>query len=315
MDRNHINYVACVVEEGSISAAARRLNISQPALSTHIRKIEQEYGITIFQKNRRTPVLTDEGTRYLEFMSKMQELDKSFRRYISDSQELKTGEVRVGGTNLYTQCILPGAVGLFHSRYPGVRIRIVNERVSVLASMAAKGELDLFISSPGKQSSGIVYETLMPARMYLCVPSQYEELNRELAEYAVAVSEFSNPDIGRRGLDLKALEGCTFILLSEQQYMGRALRDLFRRHQVTPGDFIYADQAMTAYALTDTGAGISLMYDRTIERTIMPHHPVYYTLDEPEMEGDLYVAYAERDFMPVAAREFIRCLKEVAFRP
>jgi hypothetical protein len=47
----------------------------------------------------------------------------------------------------------------------------------------------------------------------------------------------------------------------------------------------------------------------------MPNKPRYYTLDEPEMEGDLYVAYAERDFQSVAAREFIRCLKEVAFCP
>lgn len=311
MEQEYTNYVGCIVEEGSISNAAKRLGISQPALSARIRRIETEYGISIFRKDRRQPILTDEGKRYMEFMARMQSLDRGFRRYISDTHALNTGEIRIGGTYLYTQCFLPEVAAVFHRRYPGVRIKLINEKVPELAGMTAKGELDLFISSPGKRVEGIAYEPLFPARLYLCVPSSYKELNGRLADFAVPVSSFRSVDVAAKSLDVKVLEGCTFILLEEYQHMGRVLRSVFRRYGVSPGDFIYTDQAMTAFALTAAGAGISLMFDRTIEKSSLRHNAVYYTIDDGEMTGDLSVAYTDETYLSEAAKAFIRCIREV----
>ena len=80
--------VRIVVEEGSISDAAKRLNISQPALSARIRKLEEQYGIRIFKRNRRPVTLTDEGKLYLDYMTRVQNMDKEFRRTVAQTEEL-----------------------------------------------------------------------------------------------------------------------------------------------------------------------------------------------------------------------------------
>ena len=191
--------VQVIVEEGSISDAARRLNISQPALSARVKKLEDSYGIRVFKRNRRPVTLTDEGRRYLEYATKVQDMDKEFRRTVAQTKELLTGELVVGGTHLYTRQFLPPAVKEFGQRYPGIEIRILNEKASVLTAMASKGKLDLFVTTMGKRAGGICYDPLFDIHMCFCVPREYP-VNREFEA---------------EGFDVRKLEDYPFIMLDD----------------------------------------------------------------------------------------------------
>ena len=312
MDQDFINYVQIVLDENGISNAAKRLNISQPALSARIKKIEEDFGITIFNKNRRPAALTEEGRRYLEFVERTRALEKGFRQYITDSKELKTGELRIGGTHLYTQCFLPKAISLFSKRYPGINLKVINASAPVMTGMTSKGELDLFITSSGKSSQGIVYESLIPTRLFLCVPGEYE-INKQLKDHAFSVEEMGKADyelIAKKSLDMKMLEDCPFILLEENQLMGRVMRDLFRRYGAGPENILYTDQAVTGYAMTGAGVGVSLMFDRTVREIYSGENVCFYTIDDSEMEGEIRVAYADQEYVPKVVSEFIKCIRE-----
>ena len=313
MDLDAASYVQVIVEEGSFSDAARRLNISQPALSARVKKIEETYSIMIFQKNRRPATLTEEGRRYLDFISRVRSADRTFRQYIADTQELKSGEVRIGGTHLYTQCLLPPIVRTFHEAHPGIEVRIVNEKVPELAMMAAKGEIDLLISSPGKKSSGLHYEPLFQTRLYFCVPGE-APVNLELADFAYDMGGLSGYS-PKKSLDLKKLENNTFIMLDETQHMGKVMRSMLKKCHAQPHDIIHTDQAMTAYAMTEAGVGISLIFDRIIELTPVSAPPVFYTVSDREMEGSMYMAYAQDSALSAAAQEFLKYTKEALMKP
>jgi len=308
MDLDAATYVQAIVEEGSFSDAAKRLNISQPALSARVKKLEDAYSISIFQKNRRPAALTEEGRRYLDFVSRVYSADRAFRQYIADTQELKSGEVRIGGTHLYTQCLLPPIVRAFHLDHPGVTVKILNEKVPELTKMAAKGEIDLLISSPGKKSSGLAYEPLFQTRLFFCVPAG-TPVNRELGAYAFDIRSLICFD-PKKSLDLKRLEENSFIMLDESQHMGKVMRSVLKKHHVEPRDIIYTDQAMTAYAMTRAGVGISLMYDRILELAGVDSLPAFYTLDDRVMEGSMYMAYAQDASLSRAAQEFLNYTKE-----
>ena len=296
MDLRFADDVRTIVEEGSISDAAKRLNISQPALSARVRKLEDVYGIQVFKRNRRPMTLTDEGRMYLEYAAKAQNLDKEFRKSVEQADQLLTGELVVGGTHLYTCQFLPPAVREFSSRYPGVDVRVVNEKAPVLTSMAAKGKIDLFITNAEKKAAGISYEPLFPVSMYFCVPSSYP-VNREFQE---------------NGFDLAKLEDCPFILLDKSQYMGSTLRKLFRRYGIDPARRIYTDQAITALALAEAGVGVALMYGSPTEPNpeLDDSTTCRYTTDDEEMRVQISVAYAENASLSPAARVFIDTLKE-----
>ena len=310
MDSENINYLKIILEEGGISNAAKRLNISQPALSSRIKKIEEDYGITVLDKKKKPGILTEDGRKYLEFTEKKIQLEKSFKRYILDSKELKTGELKVGGTNLYTECLLPKAVKELNTLYPGISVKIVNASVPVLTGMTAKGELDLFISSSGKNSRGFIYENLMDTRLYICVPGEYE-INRSLSEYAIAPEKFNDKRKAVKSVPFEAFKDCPFILLDESQLMGDVMRKLFRKYKISPGNTHHTDQALTAYALTKAGAGISLMFDKIISRIHNGEDVRYYSVDDECMKGNVRIVYAEQEYMPAVVKIFIEILKKI----
>lgn len=312
MRQDRVNYIAVICEEGSITDAAKRLNISQPALSAQVRKIEDSFGIKIFDKNRRPLLLTEEGQRYLEFTQRMQMLEDGFMQEISDLRGMRTGRLRIGGTQSYTSTLLPPAVALFRERHPGIEIGVFNGSVQRLAEMCARRELDAFVATPGKRASGIVYESLLDTELLLCVPAGFE-VNERLASYAFDVAD-ARAQSEAEPIDFGELQGSTFAMLRDVQHMGMVLRKLFRDNDVEPDMLIRTDQALTAYALTTAGLAISLMYDEALRRL----HPderagvCCYRVDDKVMRGPLSVAYPQGDPTKVVT-EFINCLKEASW--
>ena len=296
MDLRFADDVRTIVEEGSISDAAKRLGVSQPALSARIRKLEDLYGIQVFKRNRRPVVLTDEGRMYLEYAQKARNLDKEFRKALAQSEELVSGELVIGGTHLYTCQFLPPAVREFNRHYPGVNVRVINEKAPDLTAMAAKGEIDLFVTNAEKKVNGICYEPLFDVGMYFCVPREYH-VNREFA---------------KTGFDLRKLEDYPFILLDKSQYMGATLRKLFRRYGIDPAQRIYTDQANTARALAQAGAGIALMYGAPGQQEAEVPGLLCYSTDDEEMRVQISIAYAEHAPLSPAARMFVQTLLQTS---
>ena len=294
MDLKLADDVRIIVEEGSVSDAAKRLNISQPALSARMKKLEEAYGICLFKSNKRPATLTGEGKLFLEYAAQVRDMDRQFRRILAENEQQLSGGLAIGGTHLFTGRFLPPAVKAFNRRYPEVSITIVNEKVPELTAMAAKEKLDLFITSTGKKAQGIVYEPLFRVKMYFCVPREYSV----------------NHEFETSGFDLEKLEGYPFILLGESQYMGAVMRKLLRRHGVNPQQVIYTDQANTAYDLSKAGVGISLMYARLAEQVRDAEGPCMYTTDDEEMESEISVAYSQHVPLSPAARAFVEILKE-----
>jgi len=305
------DYIRIIMEEGSVSDAARRLNISQPALSAKVRKIEEEYHIEIFRKNRRPLTLTEEGKAYLAYRQRQESLALEFRQQLSEMSRLKTGSLKVGGTSLYTTSFIPEAVSAFLEEYPGIEVSVVNGSTQHLAEMASKRQLDVYISSPGKKAAGIVYEPVLDTRMLVCVPSSYE-INTKLS--ACRIEEAELCEAGAAEADFASFNGLPCIMLREDQVMGVTLAQLYRNSGIKPSRVIRTDQAESAYALTLAQSGISLMYDQVLAH--MPSVPsdrvCCYAVRGPEMmTGQLYLAYPDDGAPSAAVKEFIRIFRRI----
>jgi DNA-binding transcriptional LysR family regulator len=310
MAKEKLNYINILLEEGSFTDAAKRLNISQPALSTRVKKIEEKYGIEIFQRNRKPLVLSKEGQEYLEFFNEQNELERRFRMSVSDMRDLKKGSLRIGGTSLYTSVVLPKAVKEFSEKYPGIDVTICNGSVMELAEQAGKRHIDLYISSPGKKAKGIEYKPLVDMEMVMCVPAK-------LAEKAGLPDVNVEPGQGDwvRNLpyaDMTKMANMPFAILNGNQQMGMMLKKLFRKYGIDPKHPIITDQALTAYSLANEGAAISLMYDRLVCRMPLQDGDIkYYRIDDEAARGPLYAAYPKEEDVPLAVEEFLKCFSDI----
>ena len=81
-DERQIEFILTIAKEGGISAAAKKLYLSQPALSQRLANLEAELGFKIFRRDVFPMVPTDEGALYLETLEKMRELHRDFQRQL-----------------------------------------------------------------------------------------------------------------------------------------------------------------------------------------------------------------------------------------
>lgn len=90
MELKQLEYFCRVMEAGSISEAARRLNMSQPPLSYHMKMLEEELHVTLFQRGRRKIELTDAGRLLYERAGTLIHLERAIGREVSGTGNVRT---------------------------------------------------------------------------------------------------------------------------------------------------------------------------------------------------------------------------------
>ena len=115
--------ILTIVQEGSITAASKKLFVSQPALSQTIRQVEEELGAPIFTRDTRHIELTHVGKLYIESVRQIQMIDQSLHARVSDSKDEVVGTFRLGISVQRGLQLLPLVIPEFIARYPLVRIQ------------------------------------------------------------------------------------------------------------------------------------------------------------------------------------------------
>lgn len=106
-----MNYVYEVYKEKSFSKAAKNLYISQPSLSANVRRVEAKIGYPIFNRNTSPLTLTECGERYIQSVEEILAIENSFASFVNDLGGLKTGHLTLGGSSLFSSCLLPRLIG------------------------------------------------------------------------------------------------------------------------------------------------------------------------------------------------------------
>ena len=141
MDFRHISYFLAVAESGSFSTAAKRIHVSQPALSARIRDLEGELGVQLFFRHARGAELTEEGRRLLPYA---QEVDEALRRAKQAFQEKSRSSHLVGITPTLGLYFLPELLQTC-SAAGDLDLIVQQASATTLLSMIESGRIDFAI--------------------------------------------------------------------------------------------------------------------------------------------------------------------------
>lgn len=309
------DYILVLLQYGSVSKAAEKLGISQPALSVHIKKIESQLGIQIFDRSQKPLKLTESGRIYVAYLKRSLELEKEFRQRLSDLSELKTGNLAIGGPSFFNISYLPETIAAYTKRFPGVHLEVVDGKMPEIIEKALKDEIDLFLSPSWQQDDRFHYERILSERIFVCVPASWP-INERLKEHRVPASLIlskNNEKISswerQHCIDFQLLREEPFVLLKEDQHIGNIMGCLFERYDFQPERFILAEQTITSYALTMAGAGISLITESVIQRGHVKEYPAFYITEPDLCRREMYVAYPKQRYLSQASKAFIALLK------
>lgn len=210
MQINQLKYAVQVGQLLNFSKAADRLCVTQPALSHQIQKLEDEFGVLLFERRTRSVKLTPAGAVFVAAAARiLADLD-ALQRTMNDIRLTHIGQIRVGSTS--TQ-IVPGLfdhVAAFQADRPGVSVRIVETAGSrSLIEMLGNGDVDaafVVASDDDLQDSRIRFHPLVTGHVALLVGTGHPLATRaavRLTEVADAAFVFPGRSLSIHTLALK----------------------------------------------------------------------------------------------------------------
>ncbi len=134
-----------VAEYENFTKAAKELCISQPAISNHIKAVEEELGFKIFERGTSGIHLTEKGTIVIKYISQMNSIAESLKQALA-SDKLSATALRVGITHTVESSLVVDAIAKYLNKStPGVSIRITSGTSKSLYKQLKNGEIDFII--------------------------------------------------------------------------------------------------------------------------------------------------------------------------
>lgn len=254
MTFQELSYFLAVYEERSITAAARRLFISQQSLSAHIQHLEEDCGTALFV---RRPVFssTYAGDRLAEIAREILRLKKEVLAEIQEIEAGRRGKMTLGFSGFLAGEHLPELLRRFYEVYPGIEVSAVTSDSSQLEEQTMDGRLDFYIGSTVRKNSEIVARPLIEVTLIVAVR---EHVLRECGGF----SEERIGDLPGRGVTLKELEKTPLILPFRGWRVREPIDRYIKTHKLRPNIVLEANQ-MIAVSACEKGIGASILYSVT----------------------------------------------------
>ncbi|MCB6609766.1 LysR family transcriptional regulator [[Clostridium] symbiosum] len=303
-----MDYVYEVYKEMNFSKAAKNLYISQPSLSAAVKKVETRLGFPIFDRSTTPIQLTEFGKEYIKAIEVIMDVENGFNNFVNDINELKSGSISIGGTNLFASYILPPLLSGFTEKYPFVDVNLVEASTSELTEKLFSGSLDLIIDNNCMDSS--IYEKVFfcEEHLILTVPKAFFS-NEKAKDYRMDLKDIKNgrhlePDFPVVPLDFFRDE--PFLFLKSGNDTRIRADKICHNSRFTPKIKLKLDQQITAYNLSSYGMGISFTGDILLSHIYENDNLVYYKLDNRDATRDVNFYYKRNRYMTRTVREFLK---------
>lgn len=174
MDITQLRTVLHVAELGSLSKAADRLRIAQPALSRQVRLLEEELGVSLFTRHGRGMVPTPAGQDVLEHARRIMAEMEEIRAKAADDGVSLRGHVAIGMPPTVSDILSVPLVSAFASRHPEATVRIVSAYSGYLLDWLQRGEVDVAILFAPRPVRSVRTSQLVEEALYLIGPPDGE---------------------------------------------------------------------------------------------------------------------------------------------
>lgn len=306
-----MDYVYEVYKEMSFSKAAKNLFISQPSLSAAVKKAEARIGFPVFDRSSNPIQLTELGKEYIRSIERIMEVEQGFGNYVRDMQELKSGRIAIGATNLFASYVLPPLLFRFTDNYPMIHVDLVEGPTAELGEKLFAGALDLMIDN--QVMDDFVYEKtfLCEEHLLLVVPGHFAS-NGKVKEYALTISDVKadrHLDPAVPSVPLEVFRGEPFLLLKAgNDTRIRAEKICRDSGHFFPKVRLELAQQITAYNLSRYGMGISFNGDVLIRHMPDDGSLIFYKLGYPDAVRNVNFFYKRNRYMARVVSEFLKLI-------
>lgn len=163
----HLQAFVGVAREGSFTAAAKRLALSQPALTIQINQLEEELGVRLFDRTTRRVALSDNGAGFLPSAERLLDDFESAIAEVREVAERRRGRVGVATLPSIAVKLMPDIVAEYQEAYPGISVHLHDANASGVQRLVRRKEVDFGLASQFEPDQDLAFETVLRDRFGL----------------------------------------------------------------------------------------------------------------------------------------------------
>ncbi len=299
-------YILAIVREGTFSKAAEKLFVSQPSLSATVKRLENKLGAPIFDRTV-TPVgLTELGREYVKCASEIEQREEDFKIYVNSHTNLTVGEIKIGGSSLFSSFLLPSMIEGFNKKYPHVTVRIFENNTKDLLRELAEGDLDIVIDNAVIKAENIWSSEYSREIILLALPDTMPiSQNLFKASFSAEEIKANRHRLNDRAVELAEFSSIPFILLNSENDTGKRAVNLFKKHSVKPNVLFKLDQQITAYNISSSGMGACFVSDVLVKNAPTSQNMRYFKLADDETTRSIYIYRKSNRYHSIACQRFV----------
>ncbi|MDP4097262.1 LysR family transcriptional regulator [Paenibacillus sp. P96] len=293
MESRHLFTFLVVVEEGSFTRAALRLDYAQSSITAQVQALEAELGAPLFDRIGKKIMLTDAGRRLLPYAQEIAKMHALARDAVHSVADVG-GTLMIGAPESLAAFRLPAVLREYRERYPNVKISLKPGLCWELKDLVRAGQLDMaFLLQPELEDKDLHIELLVEEEMALVAP----------LHHALAELEHVEPADLREETILHTEAGCTY-------------RALFEQHLNSHG--IFPDPKLEFWSIEAikqcvmTGLGLSLLPLVTVQNELKEGKLLRLNWDDRPQRVSTQVAYHTKKWQSPALSELLRIVSKHA---
>ncbi len=287
MELRQLHYFIAIAEEGSITAAAARLHLTQPPLSQQLKKLEEELNVVLFERDSRKVQLTDVGQLFLIRAKQILALSEATQSEISDYANGCQGTIFVGITPTAIPLILSPAIGEFHCKFPLINFEIFEGNTSYISELLTKGIVDIGI---------------------LRSPFNTKGLNsiRKKSEPMVAAMSPSYNWSDALSCSVRELDKKKLIIYRRYEAL---LQESFAQYNAKPHIICKTERSYTALRAAESGLGIAVLPFSALQ--MAQDQLILKILEDPSLSTSPMAVWTPDRYLSKAAEAFLEYFKEL----
>ncbi len=291
MDTTLLRAFVETVDAGTLSRAARHLDISQPSLTAQIQRLEKHLGVPLFDRHGRGVTLTDAGKalypRARSILDEVRATEGAIRREGAD----EAGTLSVGAIPTIAPYVIPAALQRLRVSHAATRVELREDYSAVLAKMMLDGVLDVVIAALPYAFEHLDTETLGIDALVVAVPAQHAAARA-----------------GR--ITLAQLREAPAVTLDPAHCLGEQVAGFCSSRQVSPSVVCRSAQLATVFELVGAGVGLSIVPAMAAARHNTPQC-AYVPLAEHTLQREIVAVWRRGAVKSPQARAFVDCMRDV----
>lgn len=290
MNMKQALYFKTIAQYGTITAAAKRLYISQPSLSQTLRQIEDEVGTPLFDRSTSPFHLTYAGERYLKAVEAMLDIETRLKEEIESIRRDDGGRLRLGISVTRAMQVLPDVIPIFTKAYPNVTIELTEAASASLEGLLQKGQIDLALAALEANEANIAYELIEKESIGILAGK-----DGQLAQLVPSGTPIS----------LEMVEKEAFVSL-DTSHSSRIIQDrLFRRYNIRPKILLETSSLEVARRVALKSGACMVLPDVYADEFVFNSGGAFYPLKDYENHRHFYACYRNDENTKKYIRDFV----------